>query len=82
MKILNRTFTIVLPLIALLFGSQTLAQGEVNLDSEDSRVAYSLGANIGQNLVAQQLLDGVDEEIFVAGMLDAFADELSWSRRK
>tara|TARA_B100000959_G_scaffold286591_1_gene365972 strand:- start:10079 stop:10780 length:702 start_codon:yes stop_codon:yes gene_type:complete len=76
MKILNRTFTIVLPLIALLFGSQTLAQGEVNLDSEDSRVAYSLGANIGQNLVAQQLLDGVDEEIFVAGMLDAFADEL------
>jgi FKBP-type peptidyl-prolyl cis-trans isomerase len=76
MKILNRATTIALPLIALLFGSQTLAQGELNLDSEDNRVAYSLGANIGQNLVAQQMLDGVDEEIFVAGMLDAFADEL------
>ena len=76
MKTLNRATWIVLPLIALLFGSQTLAQDEPNLDSEDSRVAYSLGANIGQNLLSQGLLEGVDEGIFMAGMLDALTDDL------
>jgi FKBP-type peptidyl-prolyl cis-trans isomerase len=76
MKTLNRATSIVLLLIALLVGSKTLAQDEPNLDSEDSRVAYSLGANIGQNLLSQGLLDGVDEEIFMAGMLDAFTDDL------
>ncbi|MDP6414223.1 MAG: FKBP-type peptidyl-prolyl cis-trans isomerase [Gammaproteobacteria bacterium] len=76
MKTLNRATSIVLLLIALLVGSKTLAQDEPNLDSEDSRVAYSLGANIGQNLLSQGLLDGVDEGIFMAGMLDAFTDDL------
>ena len=48
----------------------------MDLEDEDERIAYSLGANIGQNLVAQELIEGIDVQIFVAGMLDAFSDDL------
>ena len=50
-------------------GQQTFAQ--IDLDNEDNRIAYSIGANIGQNLQAQQIVEGIDLDVFLAGMKDA-----------
>ena len=76
MKTLNRAAQLLFPVLTILLVSQAFAQGDVNLESEDNRIAYSLGANIGQNLVAQQLIEGINVETFVAGMLDAFSGDL------
>lgn len=46
-----------------------LAQ-DVDLDNEEHRIAYSIGVNIGQSLMQQQLLDNIEFEAFVAGMRD------------
>ena len=35
---------------------------DVDLQDEDVRIAYSIGVNIGQSLVQQGLLDGLDFE--------------------
>jgi len=43
---------------------------DVDLDNEEHRIAYSIGVNIGQSLVQQQLLDDIDFEVFLAGMRD------------
>ena len=50
-------------------GTTALAQ-DLDLQDEDSRIAYSIGVNIGQNLTSQQLLEGIDFDTFVAGMRD------------
>ena len=76
MKTLKRVALYLFPALAIVLASQALAQGDVSLESEDNRIAYSLGANIGQNLVAQQLIEGINVETFVAGMLDAFSGDL------
>jgi len=56
-------------LIAFGLGTTALAQ-DLDLQDEDSRIAYSIGVNIGQNLVSQQLLGDIDFDTFVAGMRD------------
>ena len=33
---------------------------QVDLSSEDNQIAYSIGANIGQNLLAQRVVEGID----------------------
>ena len=48
----------------------------MDLENEDNQVAYSIGVNIGQNLVAQQIVDGIDLTAFMAGMLDALSDDV------
>ena len=35
------------------FAGPSLAQSDVDLENEDNRIAYSIGVNIGQNLVQQ-----------------------------
>ena len=50
--------------------SQSLAQSDLDLQDEDNRIAYSIGVNIGQSLMAQGLLDEIDFAGFVAGMRD------------
>ena len=76
MKTLKHATLVFFSLVALLISFYSLGQDSVDLEDEDERIAYSLGANIGQNLVAQELIEGIDVQIFVAGMLDAFSDEL------
>ena len=46
---------------------------QVDLSSEDNQIAYSIGANIGQNLLAQRVVEGIDIDSFLAGMADAIA---------
>lgn len=55
------------------FGNQAFAQ--LDLENEDNRIAYSIGANIGQNLQAQQVVEGLDLDAFFAGMRDAIGGE-------
>jgi FKBP-type peptidyl-prolyl cis-trans isomerase len=62
--------------------AQSFAQGDVDLENEDNRIAYSIGVNIGQNLVAQGLLDGIDLDIFIVGMLDAANDDSKLSEEE
>lgn len=56
-----------------------LAQDAPNLDSEDARIAYAIGMNVGMNLVSQGLLDDLDSEIFLAGVTDSFGGDFSMS---
>jgi FKBP-type peptidyl-prolyl cis-trans isomerase len=76
MKTLKHATLVFFSLVALLISFYSFGQDSVDLEDEDERIAYSLGANIGQNLVAQELIEGIDVQIFVAGMLDAFTDDL------
>ncbi len=73
MKILRRASLLVTSMVLALTAAGVAAQGDVNLDGEDERIAYAIGSNIGQNLQAQGLLQGLDVNVFVAGMLDAIA---------
>lgn len=43
---------------------------ELDLEDENNRVSYSVGANIGQNLMQQGLLSGIDLDVFIQGMRD------------
>ena len=51
------------------------AFAQIDLENEDNRIAYSIGANIGQNLLAQQVVEGLDLEVFLAGMEDAISGD-------
>ena len=59
--------------------SQVSAQADLDLTSEDSRIGYSIGVNIGQNLVAQGIIEGIELESFIAGMRDAAGDTVQLS---
>ena len=76
MKIVKRATWVFSSVAVLMVGLYASAQDSVDLEDADNRIAYSLGANIGQNLVAQELIEGIDVQVFVVGMLDAFADDL------
>ena len=58
-------------LVGSLFMQPVFSQ--VDLSSEDNQIAYSIGANIGQNLLAQRVVEGIDIDLFLAGMSDAIA---------
>jgi FKBP-type peptidyl-prolyl cis-trans isomerase FklB len=70
LKILSLTSSI---LMVSYFGQPAFAQ--LDLENEDNRIAYSIGANIGQNLLAQQVVEGLDIDAFLAGMEDAIAGD-------
>jgi len=70
---------ILIGLLSIVLSAQVFAQGNSNLESDDDKIAYSIGVNIGQNLQAQGILDGIEIETFVAGMLDAVAGNVQMS---
>ena len=65
--------------LATLLSAGVMAQGDVNLDSEDSKIAYSIGVNIGQSVAAQGILEGIDSDTFVIGMMDAISGDVKLS---
>lgn len=79
MKIVNPASRVISLVIASLLGTAAFAQGDVSLDSEDDRIAYSIGVNIGQSIGAQGILDGINTETFVSGLMDAVAGDLKMS---
>lgn len=61
---------------SFLAGSTSiLAQSTASLDSEESQVSYSIGVNIGQNLLGQGLMDEIDLDLFIAGLRDIVAGQ-------
>jgi FKBP-type peptidyl-prolyl cis-trans isomerase len=59
--------------------SYASAQADIDLSVEDNRIGYSIGVNIGQNLVAQGIIADIDMDSFVAGMRDAAGDAVQLS---
>ena len=68
--------------LSLLFAGQASAQEAIDLANEDNRIGYSIGVNIGQNLVAQGIIEGIDMNSFVAGMRDAAGDTIQLSNEE
>jgi FKBP-type peptidyl-prolyl cis-trans isomerase len=62
--------------------SQASAQEAIDLTDEDNRIGYSIGVNIGQNLVAQGIIEGIDMNSFVAGMRDAAGGTIQLSNEE
>jgi FKBP-type peptidyl-prolyl cis-trans isomerase len=52
-----------------------LAQSNVDLQSEEGRIGYSIGVNIGQTLLAQGIVEGLDLDAFLSGMVDSINSE-------
>lgn len=73
MKTLVRLMTV---LLGSTLASVALAQGDLDLENEDNRIGYAIGINVGQSLVAQGVLENVQVEAFVAGMLDSISGEV------
>ena len=69
MKTLKILSLMTSSLVASLLVQPVFSQ--VDLSSEDNQIAYSIGANIGQNLLAQRVVEGIDLDLFLAGMADA-----------
>ncbi len=70
---------IIMSVLSLLLCAQSFAQSDTKLESDDARIAYSIGVGIGQNLQAQQILDGIELDTFIVGLLDAVNDNLRMS---
>lgn len=79
MKIVNPASQVISLVVASLLSTAAFAQGDVSLDSEDDRIAYSIGVNIGQSIGAQGILEGINTETFVAGLMDAVVGDLKMS---
>ena len=79
MNIVNRFARSLVAISILSFSMTAVAQSEVDLSSQESQISYAIGANVGQGLNAQAVLDGLDLEMFVAGMLDAISGEIQMS---
>lgn len=58
----------------LMFGAQTHAQ-DVDLSVERNQISYSVGVNIGQNLVMQGLTESIELDAFMAGLRDIVLGE-------
>ena len=52
-----------------------LAQDDPALESEDARIAYAIGMNIGMNIMSQGLLEGLDPQVFLAGVTDSMGSD-------
>ena len=78
MKIVKTTGKVLGLTVAALLSAGVMAQ-DVNLESEDSKIAYSIGVNIGQSISTQGILEGIDSDTFVVGMMDAISGNVKLS---
>ncbi|MSR12150.1 MAG: FKBP-type peptidyl-prolyl cis-trans isomerase [Gammaproteobacteria bacterium] len=62
--------------------TQLAAQSSVDLTSEDNQIAYAIGVNIGQNIASQGLLEDIDVNTFMVGLLDAVSGELKMTEEQ
>ncbi len=79
MNIINPASQVISLVTATLLSTAVFAQGDISLDSEEDKIAYSIGVNIGQSIAAQGVLEGINTETFVSGLLDAVAGDLKMS---
>lgn len=71
-------------LAAAVFSVTALQVSAQSLDLEDerSRIGYSIGVNIGQNLSDQGLTDGINVDAFMQGLRDALADDVQLTQEE
>ena len=74
MKICMVTTKFMLLLAALGAVVSVSAQSEIDLEDSDNQVGYSLGVNIGMNLLQQGITADVQVDAFIAGLSDALSD--------
>ena len=74
MKICIVTTKFLLLLAALGAMVSVSAQSEIDLEDSDNQVGYSLGVNIGMNLLQQGITADVQVDAFMAGLSDALSD--------
>ena len=74
MKICTVTTKFLLLLAALGAMVSVSAQSEIDLEDSDNQVGYSLGVNIGMNLLQQGITADVQVDAFLAGLSDALSD--------
>ena len=82
MNISTSKSRVLISIVAVLLSAQLFAQGDTSLETDDEKIAYSIGVNIGQNLQAQQILDGIDLNTFVVGLLDAVNEDVKMSNEE
>ena len=66
-------------LVVVFLGNFVLAQ---DLESEEGKAGYSIGVNIGMNLVTQIPMDEIDADSLVAGLRDALSGQLQMSEEE
>jgi len=66
-------------LTAIFLTSFVMAQ---DLESDEGKAGYSIGVNIGMNLVSQMPMDDLDADALVAGVRDALNGELKMSEEE
>ncbi len=67
---------VILTCAFLPFLTEVNAQSAPDLTTEDNQIAYAIGVNIGKNIASQGLLEGIDIDTFIVGMLDAVSGEV------
>ena len=82
MNIVKHLARISLSASLMVLAPVSLAQSDLDLENEDVRISYSIGVNIGQSLVAQGLLEGVDIDSFVAGIRDVVSDDIGLTQEQ
>ena len=75
MKKFKVSSLVLLVILLTTVTARLFAQADIDLENEENRIAYSIGVNIGQNLVAQQIIEGINLDSFVAGMMDAVSGD-------
>lgn len=81
---MNKTFSlsrIAVPVMAVVFSTSVVAQS-LDMEDLDTQIAYSIGVNIGQSLVQQQLLVDLDLDAFIAGLRDLVSEDVKLSEEQ
>ena len=75
-----KTYTVFVRLLLAVSTLGTMlsvsAQSDIDLENADNQVGYSIGVNIGINLVQQGITADVEMDAFMAGFTDALANEV------
>ena len=82
MNIVKHFAGITLSTLLLTATTASFAQGDLDLDNEETRIAYAIGVNIGQSLVAQGLLGGIELDSFITGLRAVVSDNVELSEEQ
>jgi FKBP-type peptidyl-prolyl cis-trans isomerase FklB len=62
--------------VSLLMFNAPLHAQNIDLNDEKMQISYSVGVNIGENLMVQGLTDDIDLDAFIQGLRDVVGGEL------